>query len=591
MATLQNSPNDVPLRRVRLWYGLILLIVAVFGIRLFYVQIIRHDHYRQAALSDQLKQYQIPAERGIIRAHDANGTVPIVLNQKLYTIYADPTFIKQPELVATSLAAQLGGQPDKYLPQLKETDSRYEVMARRVSKDAKNKILAYKYPGIGAQEQSYRTYPQGTMAAQLLGFVNSENKGAYGIEQALNQQLAGSSGELRAITDVHGVPLAANTDNISKQAVSGDDITLTIDVAIQHLAEESVKAAQEKTKAESATAVVMDPNTGAIKAMANYPSFDPAHYNDVEDSRVFNNRAVSFPIEIGSVMKTLTTAAALNQGVITPTSSYYDPSKIEVDGYTIRNIEEDGGPGQKDIADILDLSLNTGAIWELKQMGGGEINLKARQAWYNYLVSHYMFSHITGVEQGYEASGYVPQPKDNGAGINLTYANTAFGQAMTATALQLCGAMSAMLNGGTYYQPRLVDSITNADGSTEQKKPIVKRNGVVSPKVSSAMIPLMENVVRTHYFVPKFDQNRYSVGGKTGTAQIAKPGGGGYLDNEYNGSYVGFVGGDKVQYVIAVFVIKPQKLATNYAGTGAAQPLFAQIAHGLIDGSFVSPRD
>jgi cell division protein FtsI/penicillin-binding protein 2 len=562
--------------------------VVVFGLRLFYVQVIRHDHYRQAALSDQLKQYQIPAERGIISAHEGDSIVPMVLNQTLYTVYADPSYVKDPEKVAGSAAQVLGGNAGDYTGKLTKKGSRYQILAKKVSKASKNKLLAYKYPGIGAQEQDYRIYPQGSMAAQLLGFVNGDGAGTYGIEQAENKKLAGTPGELKAITDINGVPLAANTDNTSKAAVAGDDMTLTLDLPLQKQVEDIIKDAHDSLQAETVSAVVMDPNTGAVKAMANNPTFDPSNYGKVSDASVFNNFSVSHPIEVGSTMKGLTTAAALDQHAIGPNTTYYDPAGWVVNGYKITNIEEDGGAGTRSIADILNLSLNTGATWELMQMGGGEINAKARNAWHDYMVNHYLFGQQTGIEQGYEASGYVPSPKDNGAGINLTYANTTFGQAMTATVTQMAAAESAAINGGTYYQPHLIESTTNASGKTTKIAPSIKKRGVVSAKTSQELIPLLENVIAKHRFTPKFDQSKYMVGGKTGTAQIALQTGG-YDKVNYNGTYIGFVGGDKPQYVIAVFVIKPKVNAGAYAGTAAAQPVFGKIAHFLIDNSYVAP--
>jgi cell division protein FtsI/penicillin-binding protein 2 len=287
-------------------------------------------------------------------------------------------------------------------------------------------------------------------------------------------------------------------------------------------------------------------------------------------------------------MKVLTTAAALDQGVIQPNTSYYDPASWMVDEFKITNIEEDGGAGTRNIAQLLNLSLNTGATWELMQMGGGQINHKGRAAWYDYMTNHYRFGKLTGVDQGYEAEGYVPSPNDNGAGIDLTYANTSFGQAMTATPVQMGAALSAVLNGGTYYRPYLVDRSTDAAGQTTTTKPQALKRHVVSPKTSQAMVPLMQYVVQEHHIKPAFDQNTYIVGGKTGTAQIAKPGGG-YHEDAFNGTYVGFVGGDKVQYVIVVFVDKPRN--GGYAGTAAAQPIFASLAHMLIDDSYVTPKN
>jgi cell division protein FtsI/penicillin-binding protein 2 len=409
----------------------------------------------------------------------------------------------------------------------------------------------------------------------------------YGIEQDLNSKLSGTNGQLKAVTDINGVPLAANTGNILKEPVAGDDVTLTIDVGMQKQLEDIIKKGYDNSKSEGVSAIIMDPNTGAVKAMGNYPTYNPADYGNVEDSNLFNNASVSHPIEVGSVMKTLTTAAALDSGAVTPNETYYDPASWTVDGFKITNIEEDGGAGTKGLKEVLNLSLNTGATWELMQMGGGQLNLKGRETWYSYMTQHYMLGKATGIEQGYEATGYIPKPEDNGAGINLTYANTAFGQAMTATAIQMAGAMSAVVNGGTYYKPYLVESSTNAANKTTTTKPTVVKKDAVAATTTQTIVPLMEYVVQNHKFSRAFDESTYAVGGKTGTAQIAKPTGG-YYDDEFNGTYLGFVGGDNIQYVIAVFTFRPK--VAGYAGTAAAQPIFGDLAHMLIDNFAVTPK-
>ncbi|MEK7594832.1 MAG: penicillin-binding protein 2 [Patescibacteria group bacterium] len=582
--------NDVSqaVTRIRIWYGLLILVLAIFGLRLFYIQIIHYNHYRNAALSDQLKQYEIPARRGIIRAHDGAQELPIVLNQQLFTLYADPVYIKHADQAAAKVVSVMGGDASKYEQQMKTKDTRYVILAKKLSREQQDKIVALKIPGVGTQEQDYRTYPQGSLVSQVLGFVNDENIGKYGIEQALNKQLRGTPGELKAITDASGVPLAASRDNTRTAPKNGDDITLTIDLALQQQLETILAKGVKDYKATAASALIMDTKTGAIKAMANAPTYDPSKYSQVEDPSVFQNASVSHPIEVGSSMKTLTTAAALDQGVIKPTTTYYDPSKWRVDDFTITNIEEDGGAGTRSVTDILNLSLNTGATWELMQMGGGDINSKARNAWYEYMANHYMFGKLTGIEQGYEASGYVPAPKDNGAGIDLTYANTSFGQAMTATPVQMAAALASVVNGGTYYQPYLVDKTTHSDGQTTDTKPKVIKKHVVSQSTTQAIVPMMQYVVDHHNFTPKFDQSAYVVGGKTGTAQIAKPGGG-YYDHLFNGTYAGFVGGNVPQYVIVVFVNKPTN--GGYAGTAAAQPIFGALAHLLINNAYVIPKN
>lgn len=576
--------------RIRIWYGVMIVVVGIFGIRLFYVQVIHYNHYKNAALSDQLKQYQIPATRGIIEAHDGESTVPIVLNQQLFTLYADPTFIKKPDQVGAKVAGIIGGSADSYANLMKTKHTRYVVLAKQLNGDQSKKLLALKVPGLGTQGQDYRVYPQGSLASQELGFVDNNGKGQYGLEQALNKQLSGKPGEVKAVTDVNGVPLAANKDNVETPATDGDTVVTSLDLSMQAQMEKILKDESQKTKSKGISAVIIDPNTGKVKAMANYPTYDPSNYQSVSDPSLYQNSAVTNAIEPGSTMKILTTAAALDQGVIQPNTTFYDPAHWVVDGFNITDIEEDGGARDQTIGSLLNLSLNTGATWELMQMGGGQINLKARTAWYNYLTNHFRIGDPTNIEQGYEAAPAVPKPQNNGAGINLTYANMSFGQGIQITPIQMAAADASILNGGTYYQPSLVDQLVSADGKTTTVKPKVIGKNVVSAKVSQEMEPLMEYVVQQHLaegFPYLNFSSDYMVGGKTGTAQIAKPGGG-YYDNEFNGTYVGFVGGDKPQYVIVVYNIQPG--VPGYAGTYGGQPVFADLAHMLIDNSYVTPK-
>ena len=589
---LPSNTNTSPeaIQRVRIWYALLVIIVAVFVLRLFYVQVIRYDHYKIAALSDQLRQYQIPATRGVIEAHDGESTLPIVLNEQLFTLYADPSYIKDPDATASKVAAIIGGQAKTYATQMRTKDTRYVVLAKKLTADQQARISALKSPGLGTTAIDYRTYPQGELASQLLGFVNDDGQGEYGVEQALNSQLKGKPGQLKAITDVNGVPLAASKDNTQTPPQDGQNIVLTVDLAMQQQMEQILQQEYQKTKSKGLSAVIVDTNTGKIKAMANYPTYDPSQYASVADPNVYKNAVVTNAIEPGSSMKVMTSAAALDQGIIQPDTTFYDPAHWLVDGFNITDIEEDGGPREQSIASLLNLSLNTGATWLLMQMGGGQINAKARNAWYDYMTNHFRLGQPTGIEQGYEAVAPVPKPQDNGAAINLTYAETSFGQGVQVTALQMAAAVSSIVNGGTYYQPYLVDQSVAPNGRTTTTQPKVLQRGVVSAKVSQDMQGLLEYVVQQHLsagFSYLNFNSAYSVGGKTGTAQIANPSGG-YYSDKYNGTYVGFVGGDKPQYVIVVYNIEPQ--AGGYAGSYGGQPVFADLAHMLIDNSYVTPK-
>jgi cell division protein FtsI/penicillin-binding protein 2 len=586
----QSSVTSASLiTRVRIWYACLLIVAAVFTVRLFYLQVIKHGYYNQAALRGQLKQYEIEPERGVIYAHNNGGTTPIVLNQTLYTVYADPKFIKDAGATALAVQKVIGGDASGYEKKMNANPSRYEILAKKVSKDKRDELTALKLKGVGALATNYRTYPQSQLASQLLGFVNDEGDGQYGLEQALNTMLKGKPGQLKAITDAQGVPLAANRDNIVTNPEEGKQLLLTVDLGMQQQVEDILKQQVESTKGNEGSAIILDANSGAVKAMANYPTYNPTEFSKVTDQSVFRNAAVTDAFEVGSIMKTLTAAAALDQGVVNKNTTYYDPSHFLVDDFNITNIEEDGGAGTKSIADILQLSLNTGATWLLMQMGGGQINQKARDAWHDYLVNHYQFGKPTGIEQANEGGGIVPSP-DTGYGLNLRYANTAFGQGQTETILQMGAALAAVVNGGTYYQPHLVDAYINPDGSLDTQAPKTVKKNVVKPEVGQDIRQFMEYTLEKNKLTYGTSSLRpeYAYGGKTGTAQIANPAGG-YYDDRYEGTFLGYIGGDMPQYVIVVRVSQ----ATNiygYAGAKAAAPIYFKLADMLINNFGVKPK-
>jgi len=579
-----------PAQRIRIWYALILLICAIFTVRLFYLQIIRHNYYETAALNKQLKQYEIPAERGIIEVQNRDSRVPIVLNEVRYTLFADPKLVSDPNKSAKSLQGVIGGDARDYEQKMR-VDSRYSVLAKKLDKQQKANIDALKLKGILTREAPQRTYPQGTLGAQVLGFVDDEGQGKYGLEQALDDELKGRPGQLKAITDARGIPLAANKENIVRPPVNGKKVILTIDLGMQSRLEEILKAGVEKANSKSGGVLIMDLKTGAIKAMANYPTYNPAEFFKVDGNNVgvFENSIVSAPLEVGSIMKPLTMAAAFDLGVANRSSSYYDKNFFKVDGATITNVEESGGAGQRAMQDILQQSLNTGATWLLTQMGGGEINELARTRWHDYMTNHYQFGKPTGIEQGYEAGGSIPNPTE-GFGLNIQFANTAFGQGMTATPLQMAAAISGIINGGTYYRPHLVERTVDDNGKETVKTPEIIRSGVVSKQVGKDIKELMEYVFsRNHgvYGMPKL-RDEFSIGSKTGTAQVPKPGGG-YYDDRYNGMFMGFVGGNEPEYVIVVRVNEPH--VPGYAGSKAAGPIFVSLANMLIDNFGVTPKN
>ena len=237
-------------------------VLAIFGIRLFYVQVIQYDHFKKAALGDQLKQYEISAERGVIKAYDGSKVVPIVLNQKLYTLFVDPSLVKHPDKYASAVSSVVGGQPGDYLRLLQAKNTRYVILKKQLTQAQSDKIRKLEYAGLGTEVVPSRTYPQGSLAAQVLGFVNDEGVGQYGLEQALNKQLAGKAGMLKAITDVRGVPLAASQENVQEAPVPGQDVILSLDLGMQVQMEQILSSQAAKTHSQLLSAVIMDANTG-----------------------------------------------------------------------------------------------------------------------------------------------------------------------------------------------------------------------------------------------------------------------------------------------------------------------------------------
>lgn len=557
--------------------SLFLLAGVIFVGRLFYLQVMKSDHYKTVARAEQFKQLEIEPERGSISILDS-GNDPIVLaiNESRYLIFADPVYVKDSLATAEKLSPLLNIEVGELNTQLKK-DLRYVILAKKVTKDTKEKIVALGLKGIAWKEQRIRAYPQGQLAAHVLGFVNDESDGQYGIEGFMNTDLKGQPGTIRAVTDIHGIPLALNKDNIVTQPKDGDDIVLSIDQTIQRITEDELKAGVEGSGARGGSVVVVEANTGRVKAMANYPTYDVSNYTQVENPAVYQNRVVSEPLEPGSILKTLTVGAALDSGVVTRDSTYFESGYVQVDDSLIRNVTNLGS-GTRSVFDILHYSLNTGAVYLLKQLGeSDEINEKARTTWYSYLSDKYRFTKITGVEQQEEVLGIIPSPTE-GDGLRVQYANTSFGQGMSVTIMQFASALSAAVNGGTYYKPTLVYSQGKEDEQVVATPTVVGSN-VISASASNDLVGMMKEYI--NLIAPAATRPGFVVGGKTGTAQIAQAEGG-YRTDVYNATFAGFVGREKPKYVVVVR-LDEGSAARDFSGFEFARPVFSGIVNGIMD--------
>ena len=387
--------------------------------RLFYLQIIKHEYYQQSASSEHSRLFNPSSPRGIIYLSDGNGKVPVVLNVIKYTVVADPAIIKNPSDAASKLSVILNIDADSLKKKL-TAHTQYSVLSKKIDSITSDKIKSLNIVGITLQQVNERTYPQGQLASQVLGFVNDDGQGQYGVEQALGKELAGQAGKVYRVTDVNGVPLVLGNSVIKQKESAPKDVTLTIDIAMQNIVEQALKDGVQKDGATQGSALIMDATTGAIKAMADFPTYDPTNFSSVSNSSVFSNLAVSDAWEPGSVMKPLLMGVAFTLGTATPATTYIDTNAVTIDGFTISN-SKDWGTQTMSLQDVISKSLNVGAVFTLKTLGAtqqqiqqgdyasineGPITAKARQNYYDYLVNHYQFGNPTKIEQGGESNGF-----------------------------------------------------------------------------------------------------------------------------------------------------------------------------------------
>lgn len=585
-----QSPRSLSaLPRTKLLLYILIVILGLFVLRLFYLQVIQYGYYKERAYQTQVSKLTIVPERGKIYALDRSAPVPLVLNETVYTVFADPQEVKDVTAIHQSLRDIAGGNlVEGYEARISDKDLRYVPVARQLTKKQAELLRKKDLDGIGFQKGSRRIYPEGQLGSQMLGYVNNDGLGQYGVEGALDTQLAGRPGLLQTVTDVRQIPLTIGSGDTNVPAVDGKDVVLSIDRNIQQKAEEVLRQGLEDAKAEKGSVLVMDPDTGRVMAMANYPTYDANKYGQIEDYRLFLNSVVNEPYEVGSVMKVLSMGAGLDSGAVTKNSTFDNTGAVNVDGTIIRNVEEDPIFPGTTMTDVLQYSLNTGVVYVLERMGGGSVNQKARQTLFDYYTNRYRFDKLTGIEQAFEAESILVGP-NTGQGRNVRYANMAFGQGMNLTMIQTAAAFSAAMNGGVYYQPTVVQGIRADDGKITEQAPKVVQSGVLSPE-SSAALRQMTYEGRKKGFFGRYDPDGYMIGGKTGTTQVIDAETGRYSDDDEIGSYLGFGGADKPEYVIMVRVDNP-KLNTGYAGTVAAGPIFNELSNWMLKYLEIPPKN
>jgi len=499
----------------------LLIITAVLatlvGGRLVFWQVIDRDRVAAIALNQLAQNEEIPAERGEIR--DINGVL-LATSVEVQSVYAIPPTVQKgdPARAATLLGAVLGMDTNEVHARLTGKDP-WVWLRRRVDAQMAERVAALDIPGVGMLPETQRVYPINgvapatTLGAQLLGFVNVDGEGQYGVEGAEDELLAGLPGSVSAQEDVIGRRIADSVYEL-RPPVNGADLRLTLDAGLQHILEAAMWSTFEMNQAQGVTGLVMDVHSGAILAMASFPSFDANTYGST-DPILFTDPAVSRQYEPGSVMKAFTVAAALDAGAIDLQTTVEDDNNLRIGGHRIQNADRytvPYGHGAITAGDVLNLSNNVGAA----KIG----LLLGRQRLYEAF-KRFGFGAPTGVDIAGEASGVVWNPDGPNATGDLTAAQNSFGQGLSVTAVQLVAAYSAIANGGTLVTPHVIAGWTGPDG-VYHATDVQQGERIMREETAQTMIRLLTEAVDNGRAQPARIPG-YSIAGKTGTAEVAGP--------------------------------------------------------------------
>jgi len=545
-------------RRIRLLGAVFAAVFAFALVRAGWLQAVRAPMLDRLASNQHRETVQVPAHRGTI--YDRLG-LELAIGSSATTVYANPRQITSPRAAAIAAGQELGVDADKLYPLLADHSRGFVYVARQADPEKAKALQQRGIVGFGFYPEEKRIYPQRQVGASIVGYAGVDNKGLAGVELSLDHVLTGKQGEKTIVKDPFGRMLEVVD---SKPGHDGKDVYLTIDHTIQGQVERILKETQERWAAKSASAVVMDPRTGGILALAVEPGYDANRFPKASPDRT-RDRAVTDTYEPGSTFKIVTISAALESGRITPRTRYRLPYEIKVADRKIHDAEP-RGTETLNVKQILSRSSNVGVVTIAEALGKSRIS-----EW----IRRFGFGRKTGIEFPGETRGIVlPQARWSGS----TIGNVPIGQGIAVSALQTVAAYSAIANEGVWVQPHLIERVAG-DQAVEPK-----RHRIMSAKTAREVRSMLHEVVEegtgTTAQVPG-----YRIAGKTGTA--AKPDEhGGYSNYQYVASFVGFVPVRKPRVVILVTVDEPK--GAIWGGVVAA-PAFAEIAKFAVQYLEVSP--
>jgi cell division protein FtsI (penicillin-binding protein 3) len=555
-----------PAGRLVALFALMAFAFGTISVRLVVLQVSQAQELQDRAFDQRVRTMDLPAQRGQIL--DRNGA-RLALSTPADDVYADPQLVDDPWGTATRLSPLLGvGVPD--LVHAMTSDGTFVYLARQLGRSASDRVRRLALPGIGLLPTSKRSYPAGSLASQVLGFVGTDGVGLTGLELGYQDVLAGTPGERTHELGLSGQAIVSGVDE-ERAPIAGASVVTTIDRDLQFQAQAALEQAVEEQGARGGTVIVMDPRTAEVLAMASNPWFDPNAFGDAP-SATYRNRAVTDAYEPGSTNKVITAAAAIQERAIPLGTRLTVPWTMPVGDYIIHD-SQPHAPMQMTLGDIVAESSNIGAVMVADRLGAPALA--------TYL-ARFGLGRATGIGFPGESNGII-LPLDQWNDTIL--ATTAYGQGIAATPLQMVSVYSTIANDGRWVQPKLVRGTIGPDGSLEPNEAAPTRR-VVSAATARMVTRMLAYAVQdgtgTNAQIPG-----YQVAGKTGTARIPTGDGSGYLEGQYIASFIGYLPAGDPEVVVAAILDRPEAV---YGGLAAA-PLFKRVALAAIARLGIAPAD
>jgi len=556
---MNREKNTFKINRKRIYFLFILFFIAfsLISYRLVSIQYLDASKYQSYAQFQHTDEFKLYSKRGEIL--DRNGTeLAISLIEK--TVYANPKEVLDPSYLAEVLSGLLNTSKEELESKLGDKELGFVYLKRKIAAEEAEKVARLDLDGIYIQDETKRYYPQEELAAQIIGFTGTDDNGLYGIEIQYESILRGVDGKAVAEKDVFGNVLPGNIKSYI-DPVDGKDIVLTIDSQIQYVTEKNLEQVCKKYNAPGATAIVMDPGSGEIFAMATYPGFDPNNYQDY-DAQAYKAGAISFTYEPGSTFKVINVAGALDNNTVGKDQVFDLPPSIRVSDRIIKEIFRTSNI-QYSTREIIQYSSNVGAVMLALSMGD-------KLYWEN--INEFGFGQVTGIELPGEENGIVHDYKTWPAS---TIGALAIGQSISVTPLQLLRAVCSIANGGYLVKPTIIKEL-KLGGGEESEEPVNNMIKIISSSTAGSikemMLAVVENGTGTNAQVEGVE-----VCGKTGTAEKANENGIGYSEGRSITSFLGFAPYDDPGIAIVVVVDEPSGEERTIWGGTVAAPVFKNI--------------